>query len=163
MMQILKWLAFRSKILFRRGAKDVELDREMQAHLQMMIDDGIASGLLEKEARQGALREFGNVQCWRADCRDVWGAKLWIALMDALRFSFRLLFKQWTTSVLAVVVLAMGLGVSVSMYSIARDVLWSGNGTKYGDRVVWVEWVTENGRGRRLERSQIRWRNRHRA
>jgi hypothetical protein len=56
---------------------DRELDREVAAHLEEKIADLMDSGVPEREARQKARREFGNVAPYRQDSREVWG---WVLL-----------------------------------------------------------------------------------
>jgi len=46
--------------LFRRGKLEHDLDDELRFHLQMKIEENIASGMSPDEARYAALRAFGK-------------------------------------------------------------------------------------------------------
>ena len=48
--------------LFGRKRLEAELDDEVRFHLQMQIDDNVASGMSIDEARYAALRSFGAVR-----------------------------------------------------------------------------------------------------
>ena len=47
-----------------------EIDEELRAHLDMRIDELTARGLSPDEARQEALRQFGDLEATRAYCRQ---------------------------------------------------------------------------------------------
>jgi macrolide transport system ATP-binding/permease protein len=63
-MRFIRWfytipLKFRS--LFRRRQIEQELDEELHYHLEQQIEELIAKGMIEKEARYAALRgRFGS-------------------------------------------------------------------------------------------------------
>ena len=46
--------------LFRRNRLDSDIDAELQAHIDLRIDDNIANGMSLEEARRDALLRFGN-------------------------------------------------------------------------------------------------------
>ena len=55
-MPILKRLAN----LFKRDKVQREIDAELASHLAMRIEDNLAAGMDETEARRSALVSFGN-------------------------------------------------------------------------------------------------------
>ena len=58
-----------------RRQVDRQLDREVQSHLEEKVADLMDSGLPEREARQKARREFGNVALYTQDSREVWSKR----------------------------------------------------------------------------------------
>ena len=56
----------------RRGPARVqaEVDEEIQAHLQMRIDELHAQGMSIEDARRDAVRRFGNIESTRRYCRE---------------------------------------------------------------------------------------------
>ena len=49
--------------LLRRGRCEREMEEEMRFHLEMQIEQNLASGMAAEEARYAARRQFGN-QTW---------------------------------------------------------------------------------------------------
>ena len=71
-----------------RAASDRELRAEMQQHLEMKIEDKLAAGMAPAEARQAALREFGNPLLLREESADAWSLpfeSLWLDIRYAAR------------------------------------------------------------------------------
>ena len=77
-MRLLK----RMRSLFRRSKLEHDLDDELRFHLEMKIEENIASGMSADEARYAALRAFGNPGLKREETRDTWG---WIMLEHLLQ------------------------------------------------------------------------------
>jgi hypothetical protein len=51
--------------LFSRTTLDHEIEDELRSHLEMRIDDNIATGMSAEEARRDALLRFGNLSSTR--------------------------------------------------------------------------------------------------
>ena len=57
--------------LFRRGRLERELDAELQAYLELDVEENIRQGMAPKEARRTALARLGGVETVKEQCRDV--------------------------------------------------------------------------------------------
>ena len=91
---------------------------EMVAHLEMQAEANRARGMDAEEARYAALRQFGGVAQVQERCREQrgWG---WIEnLARDLRHGLRQLGRAPGTSALAVLSLAVGIGVNTSLFSV---------------------------------------------
>jgi len=53
--------------LFRRAQVDGEIDAELQAHIDMRMEENVAQGMSREEARRDALLRFGNRTATRGD------------------------------------------------------------------------------------------------
>ncbi len=108
--------------LSRRGQMEKELDAELRFHFESQVGDKIRGGLTEAEARRATRLEFGGIEQIKEDCRGSRGT-LWLeSILQDLRFGARILTKSPGFSVTAIVVLALGIGVSTlafSLYNIA--------------------------------------------
>jgi len=109
--------------LWRRRNREEELDEEIQSHLQMAVRDRMERGESAEEAESAARREFGNVGLIKETTRGMWGwaeAKL---LFDDMRYGLRMLRKTpgWTAVMCAT--LALGVGLTTAIFSVAYSVL----------------------------------------
>jgi len=114
-------LPLRLRSLFRRRRADQDLDEEMQYHLEMQIKENIQRGMIPREARYAALRKFGGVDWVKEECRDKRRVKFIDDLVRDVLFGFRALRKASGFSVAAVLTLALGIGSTTTIFSIARS------------------------------------------
>jgi hypothetical protein len=63
--------------MLRSGAVDAELDDELQAHLDHLVEENLARGMTPDAARAAARREFGPVTQIVEESRDARGV-LWV-------------------------------------------------------------------------------------
>src|SRR5580658_2478697 len=110
------------KRLTKTGRMERELDAELRFHFETQVAEKIRAGINEAEARRTTRLEFGGLEQIKQDCRESRGT-LWLAsIVQDLRFGVRILARSPGFSVTAIVVLALGIGVSTlafSLYNIA--------------------------------------------
>src|SRR5512146_2708394 len=70
-MRIFKSIRLHIRSLFRRNRVEEELNAEMRDHLERQIRLHISAGMSASDARNAALREFGNVAFIQEQCRDM--------------------------------------------------------------------------------------------
>ena len=109
--------------LFRRTAVDREIEREMNAHIEMRMEDNLASGMSAGQARRDALLRFGN----RAATRERTGGMDKVVAIESigadLHYAWRQLTRNPGFAVSAVGVLALGIGASVAIFAFVDAVL----------------------------------------
>ena len=107
--------------MFRRRRNDI--GDEIEAHLQMAIRDRIERGESPDEARDAALREFGNVDLVQRNTREVWAWTRVEQLLQDLRFGARILWQSPALSAAAILLVALVVGGNTTIYSIVHNML----------------------------------------
>src|ERR1700722_10672182 len=108
-------MSFFSRLFVSRKA---ELDEEIQAHLQMDIQDRKDRGESSEQARAAAMREFGNVAMVKDVTREMWGWVWLERLGQDLRFALRQLRKSPIFTITVTATLVLGLGATVAMFTV---------------------------------------------
>src|SRR5919112_4374669 len=122
------------------------LDAELRYHFDRLVDDYVASGLSERDARRRAREEFGGVEDVKDACRDAWGTRWVHDLAADLKFAARMLGRERALTVAAVLALALGIGVNTTLFTIANAICLRGLPIDAVDRVVDIR--TRDDRGR---------------
>ena len=103
--------------MFRRRRSADDFAEEIKSHLELEADQLQSEGLSEDEAHRRARVEFGNVQTayerFYLRCRVVWFDNL---LRD-INFAIRQLVRNPGFAVVAILVLALGIGASVAIFA----------------------------------------------
>ena len=140
------WMAARKTRLFalpgflrRQRVNRKLLDQEVEAHLEEKVDDLMDAGMPEREAREKARREFGNVTLYTQASRDVWNWVWLETLLQDLRYAARMLRRNPGFTLVAVLSLAIGIGVNSAMFSLADTLLLRPLSVRRPSEVVTVE------------------------
>ncbi len=108
---------------FRRRYWDAERAREFEAHIQNEIDDNLACGMTQEEARRQAYVKFGNPARVR---EEIWKmnsiAPLENFLRDA-RYAWRTLLRNPGYALVAVLTLGLGIGANTAIFTVINGVL----------------------------------------
>ena len=97
---------------------------EIRLHLEMLAERKRAAGMSEEDARFAARREFGGVEQIKERCREQRGL-LWLdgAAKD-LTYAFRMLRKNPGFTIVAIVSLAIGIGLNTAVFSIINTIFY---------------------------------------
>ena len=109
--------------LFSRGKWERRMAEELEAHLQMDIDDGIGRGLAPAEARRQALVRLGGLEATKENLRDR-HVHSWLetTIRDAA-FALRTMRRTPGLTVTIVLTLALGIGATTAIFSIVDRIL----------------------------------------
>jgi putative ABC transport system permease protein len=109
--------------LFRRSKFDAEMSEEMRLHLERRAEENVATGMSAEEARYAALRKFGGVEQAKEIAREQRGI-IWLEqFVQDLRAAVRGLAKNRRFTVLAAVILALGIGVNTALFNVVHGLV----------------------------------------
>jgi hypothetical protein len=106
-----------------RERADRELSEELASYLELLTAEKMAAGQSAREARRAALLELGGADQVKERVREVRvGALLDHVLRDA-RLALRTLGRSPGFAAAAILALALGVGATTSIFSLAYGVL----------------------------------------
>jgi predicted permease len=108
---------------FHKPQHDADLEAEVASHLDLAIEENLALGMTKEEARRRALIRFGGVQQAREHQRATRGLPWLDILLQDLRFTLRTLRRDTAFAIVAVVILALGIGANIVVFSVVDTIL----------------------------------------
>lgn len=122
-MASLRQFVLRLYNFLRPGRAERELARELTAHLALLQDDFQRRGMSAEHARVAAIRASGGVERTKDLHRD---ARSFVWLEDARRdwrYGVRLIRRQPGFAAVATTTMAIGIGATTALFSVAYGVL----------------------------------------
>src|SRR5438874_7312285 len=95
----------------------------MASHLQMAVEENMRRHMSAEEARRQALVRFGGVQQALERHRESRGLPWLDVLIQDLRFTFRTLRRDSGFTIVAVLILALGIGANIAVFSVVNTIL----------------------------------------
>jgi putative ABC transport system permease protein len=152
--RIRRWFRIPSSV--ERVSDDVET--EIAFHLNERTQELIARGMDPAAARTVALREFGDVPDARAELeiigrrrvRQTHRSDWWSDLRQDLRYGVRYLLHAPLFSLLAIITLALGVGVNAAVFGVLKSALLDALPYADADRLLrvygrWLDGSQERG------------------
>jgi len=110
-------------MLFHRGAEKSRLNNEFEFHLEQQTAEYVSQGMGPEEARMAAIRLFGNPAVVEEQTHAEWGWNWLEGIWRDLRYGCRTLLRTPGFSLMAVLVMALGIGATTSLFTVVRSVL----------------------------------------
>lgn len=129
-------LRLRLRSLFRRGAVEQELDRELRFHLDKETEANQTLGLTPEGARNAALRRFGGAAQIQEECRDMRRTAYLENFVQDLRYAVSALRKTPGFAAVTVLTLALAIGANSAIFSVIDGVLLRALPYPRADRIV---------------------------
>ena len=123
-MSALRVLASRTSGLWAKRKMEARLEEEMRCHLELLVEENLRRGMTPEEARRAARREFGGVEQVKETWRDTLGFPALDSVVQDLRHAVRAMRRNPGFALLAVAVLAVGIGGATTVFSILNTLFY---------------------------------------
>jgi predicted permease len=111
------------KSLFHPGERNAEIEAEVQSFFEAAVEHRMQQGMSRADAERAARAEIRSTEMIR---HNVWTSS-WESRAESLwkdvRYSFRQLLRSPGLSVVAVLSLALGIGVNTAIFTVIDDLL----------------------------------------
>jgi putative ABC transport system permease protein len=115
-----------------------ELQQEIDAHLQWLIDENLERGKQPAEAAAQARRKFGNTTTVRERSYQSWQFPSFESLLQDARYAMRGIVRAPVFSLIVIMTLAIGIGANTAIFSAVYAVLLRPLPFPSGERLVWL-------------------------
>jgi putative ABC transport system permease protein len=140
---------------FWRARVEDEVDAEFSFHVEMRARELIEQGMPPADAREAAIRRFGDINRVNATCRaigrqrdhDMRRTEYFSELTQDVSFACRQLFASPGFTVVSVLTLALGIGATTAIFSAVQSVVLRPLPFPQPDRLLSVYEYVRNNRG----------------
>src|SRR5581483_7597115 len=131
--------------IFRRRHLNNELHEELRGHIEERTEQLMRlENLSRTEARQAALRAFGNPALVETRSREIWQWSRLESIIADLKLTLRRLIKSPGFAVTILLTLAMGIGANTAVFSVINSLLLKPLPYPDSDRLVSL-WLNAPG------------------
>jgi hypothetical protein len=126
---------------------DDDAAAEMESHIELLVEELVASGLSPSEARREARTRFGDLAAWRRRThrsnprRTGTMTTMMTRILQDLRFAFRGFRRSPGFAAMAVLTLAIALAGNTALFSVLDEAVLRALPFEDSDRLVFINGV----------------------
>lgn len=132
-----QWLA-RLCAVFTKPALDADFDAELAHYLELKTADNIKAGMTPDEAGRQARIALGGVEQVRELHRDARSVPWLDQFISDFGYAGRRLRRERGFTVAALLIIALGVGLNTTVFSLVNTVLLRPIPFAYADRLIWI-------------------------
>jgi predicted permease len=141
--------------LLHRDCVERELDDEMRATLDLLIDEKLAAGIEPGEARRRALIELNRIEPIKEQVRDVRAGIMIDTLMQDVKYAWRHMRRAPGFAAAAILTLAFGIGANTAMFTMLNAIVLKRLPIADADRLMAIVPINSRGTNRTTPMSAI--------
>lgn len=116
-------IPLRLRSLFRRAQTDQGLDDELRDHLELKVEEYVATGMRQSEALRRARFDLDGFEQTKEKCRDERRVR-WIEdLIQDLQYGVRMLGKSPGFTAVVILTLTLGIGANTALFTVVNSIL----------------------------------------
>src|SRR5512132_1073530 len=132
---------------WRRSARERDRAAEMRAHLDLYVEELVDGGMSRERATRQARLRFGNPRVKLEEVSDMNRIPILETLVRDARYAIRVLRRAPAFTLTAVTTLALVIGATTAVFSLADALLWRPLPYPNADRLAMLTRI-EEGNGR---------------
>lgn len=113
--------SFRS--LFAGQRRQRELEDELRAHFEMLVEQNLQRGMTPEDARRAARMELGGADQIKEAVHDGRGFPLLDSIFSDFRYAARMLRKAPGFTTVAILTLALGIGANTAIFTMMNGLM----------------------------------------
>ena len=122
-MSLVQRAEARLRAFLNKRALDADLECELAAHLDMAIEENLDRGMTHAEARRQALVRMGGFETAKYEHREARGLMKLDIFVDDVKYTLRKLRRDRGFTAVAILILALGIGANVAVFSVVNTLL----------------------------------------
>ncbi|MGC2472940.1 MAG: ABC transporter permease [Candidatus Sulfotelmatobacter sp.] len=139
-MKFLRRLAARFRNLLSRQNNDDRIREEIEQHLSRQTEENLRSGMTPIEARRQAILKFGPAEAIHERYHAEKSLPLIESIVSDIRYSLRLLRKNWGFTAIAATSLALAIGANTTIFSITKRLLLDRLDVPHAEQLRLLHW-----------------------
>ncbi len=112
--------------LIHRESRDREFEDELASHIDLHTQDNLRAGMTPEEARRAAKVRLGSVESIKEGVRERQGFPVLESLVQDIRYALRGMRRSPGFTAVAVMTLAVAIGINAGVFTVARTILFGG-------------------------------------
>jgi len=124
--------------LFRRSQMDRDIAQELEAHIELRVEENVARGMSPEDARREAMLRFGNPTLMRERVAAADMSLRFESVWRDLRYAARALRRSPGFACTAILTLMVGIGANVVVFGVVNALVLRPLDVAGADRLVQV-------------------------
>jgi predicted permease len=129
-----------SRNLFSSEHAEKDLDEEVRAHLELLVEEKIRAGMPAAEAQRAAKIELGGIEQVKEQVRERRIGNWMRSVVEDCRYGARQLRKNPGFTIVAVLTLALGIGANTAIFTLIDGLMLRSLPVEKSAELVLLKW-----------------------